>query len=170
MPLALTTVLILCVDLGTDMIPAISLAYEQPESDIMFRPPRDAEVDRLVTTKLLCFSYLQIGVFQSLAGFYTFFVVLNDYGWRMGDIPGSVFDFVAFPTERNGNEIIDSCPCGGGQDDTGNTNDDDDYVKIEDGTLVDVDNELSAEEIAACPDEDLGIPWDEVTSIFLYYI
>ena len=34
MPISLTTILILCVDLGTDMIPAISLAYEKPESDI----------------------------------------------------------------------------------------------------------------------------------------
>merc|ERR1712032_1293990 len=31
-PLPLTTVLILCVDLGTDMVPAISMAYERPES------------------------------------------------------------------------------------------------------------------------------------------
>jgi len=28
LPLPLSTVLILCVDLGTDMVPAISLAYE----------------------------------------------------------------------------------------------------------------------------------------------
>merc|ERR1711865_440959 len=62
MPLSLTPVLILCVDLGTDMIPAISLAYEKPEADIMKRPPRDQKVDRLVTKKLVCFAYLQIGV------------------------------------------------------------------------------------------------------------
>merc|ERR1711907_148207 len=40
-PLPLSTVLILCIDLGTDMVPAISLAYEKAESDIMERPPRD---------------------------------------------------------------------------------------------------------------------------------
>ena len=28
-------VMILCIDLGTDMLPAISLAYELTESDIM---------------------------------------------------------------------------------------------------------------------------------------
>jgi sodium/potassium-transporting ATPase subunit alpha len=169
MPLSLTTVLILCVDLGTDMIPAISLAYEQPEADIMLRPPRDAEVDRLVTNKLMCFSYLQIGIFQALAGFYTFFVVLNDYGWRIGDIPGSVYDFEAFPTDRKGNKIIDNCPCGGGQKDTGNTLDTDDFVKINDGTLYDPNNELSTEEIAACPDDALGIPWDEVNHSINFY-
>merc|ERR1719456_682530 len=59
LPLPLSTVLILCVDLGTDMIPAISLAYENAERDIMRRPPRSAE-DNLVTSKLICFSYFQI--------------------------------------------------------------------------------------------------------------
>lgn len=34
-PLPLTTVIILCIALGTDMAPAISLAYENPESNIM---------------------------------------------------------------------------------------------------------------------------------------
>merc|ERR1719427_2023835 len=40
-PLPLGTVTILCIDLGTDMLPAISLAYEQAESDIMKRQPRN---------------------------------------------------------------------------------------------------------------------------------
>eukprot|EP01108_Squamamoeba_japonica_P001210 TRINITY_DN1484_c0_g1_i3.p1 TRINITY_DN1484_c0_g1~~TRINITY_DN1484_c0_g1_i3.p1 ORF type:complete len:647 (+),score=436.19 TRINITY_DN1484_c0_g1_i3:160-2100(+) len=76
MPLALTTVLILCVDLGTDMVPAISLAYESAEADIMQRRPRNAKTDKLVTSRLVCFSYLQIGVMQALAGFFVFFVIL----------------------------------------------------------------------------------------------
>merc|ERR1740127_212066 len=97
MPLSLTTVLILCVDLGTDMIPAISLAYEKPEADIMERPPRNAETDRLVTDRLMCFAYLQIGVFQALAGFYSFFVVLNDYGFAASTIPGNAMAFFPYP-------------------------------------------------------------------------
>jgi len=85
-PLPLGTVLILCVDLGTDMIPAISMAWETAESDIMKRPPRNADIDRLVTKKLIVFAYLQIGVIQALAGFYTFFVVLMDYGYPAGTL------------------------------------------------------------------------------------
>jgi sodium/potassium-transporting ATPase subunit alpha len=81
-PVPLPTILILCVDLGTDMIPAISLAYEQAESDIMLRKPRNAQTDRLVTKKLISFSYLQIGVIQALAGFFTYLVVLCDYGFH----------------------------------------------------------------------------------------
>jgi sodium/potassium-transporting ATPase subunit alpha len=59
-PNPLTTILILAIDLGTDMIPAISMAYEEAEADIMQRNPRNAKTDRLVTRKLIYFSYLQV--------------------------------------------------------------------------------------------------------------
>jgi sodium/potassium-transporting ATPase subunit alpha len=88
-PLPLPTVLILCIDLGTDMIPAISLAYELKESNIMKKPPRDMNVDRLVTAKLVCFAYLQIGVMQATAGFFSYVTVLNDYGFPPHILPGA---------------------------------------------------------------------------------
>ena len=71
-PLPLSTVLILCIDLGTDMVPAISMAWETPEADIMKRKPRDQNIDRLVTRKLICFAYLQVGIIQAMAGFYSY--------------------------------------------------------------------------------------------------
>jgi sodium/potassium-transporting ATPase subunit alpha len=40
-PLPLGIVTILCIDLGADIVPAISLAYEKAEIDIMKREPRD---------------------------------------------------------------------------------------------------------------------------------
>lgn len=61
-PLPLSTVLILCIDLGTDMVPAISFAYENAELDIMSREPRNSKRDHLVNAKLISFAYLQIGV------------------------------------------------------------------------------------------------------------
>merc|ERR1719337_79958 len=45
-PLPLPTILILCIDLGTDMVPAISLAYENKEANIMKKAPRDSATDR----------------------------------------------------------------------------------------------------------------------------
>merc|ERR1712185_74936 len=81
-PLPLSTVLILCIDLGTDMVPAISFAYENPELDIMERFPRNAQRDHLVNAKLISFAYLQIGIVQASAGMYTYFLVLNDFGIR----------------------------------------------------------------------------------------
>ena len=55
------------VDLATELGPAISLAYEPPEADIMLRPPRSLKYDRLVSRNLLFYSYLTIGVFESVA-------------------------------------------------------------------------------------------------------
>jgi len=87
MPLALSTILILCIDLGTDMIPAISYAYERSEADIMEKPPRDMRTERLVNAKLIHFSYFQIGMIQAMAGFFAFFVVLNSYGFEPWMVP-----------------------------------------------------------------------------------
>uniref|UniRef100_A0A8C9TDP9 Sodium/potassium-transporting ATPase subunit alpha-1 n=1 Tax=Scleropages formosus TaxID=113540 RepID=A0A8C9TDP9_SCLFO len=60
-PLPLGTVTILCIDLGTDMVPAISLAYEAAESDIMKRQPRNPITDKLVNERLISMAYGQIG-------------------------------------------------------------------------------------------------------------
>mmetsp|Transcript_27962 Transcript_27962/g.42274 ORF Transcript_27962/g.42274 Transcript_27962/m.42274 type:complete len:1185 (+) Transcript_27962:2-3556(+) len=81
-PLPLSTVLILCIDLGTDMVPAISFAYENPELDIMDRVPRNSKRDHLVNAKLISFAYFQIGVIQASAGMYTYFLIMNDFGIR----------------------------------------------------------------------------------------
>jgi len=56
LPLPLSTILILAIDLGTDLVPAISMAYELPEADLMMRKPRDNATDRLVTIRLISYS------------------------------------------------------------------------------------------------------------------
>uniref|UniRef100_A0A8D1TIB3 Sodium/potassium-transporting ATPase subunit alpha n=1 Tax=Sus scrofa TaxID=9823 RepID=A0A8D1TIB3_PIG len=80
-PLPLGTVTILCIDLGTDMVPAISLAYEQAESDIMKRQPRNPKTDKLVNERLISMAYGQIGMIQALGGFFTYFVILAENGF-----------------------------------------------------------------------------------------
>merc|ERR1711871_133799 len=118
-PLPLTTILILCVDLGTDMVPAISMAYETPESDIMARNPRNKDTDHLVTLKLVCFAYLQIGVVQALAGFFSWITVMNDYGFAAPELPGlGAVDAWGTKTlycnTQGGvwrNNLGDACPC-----------------------------------------------------------
>lgn len=86
-PLPLTTVLILAIDLGTDIFPAISLAYEKPEWDLMKRPPRCLTKNRLLNPRLLSFSMLQLGMIQSFGGFFAYLVVLNEYGLSPGTLP-----------------------------------------------------------------------------------
>jgi sodium/potassium-transporting ATPase subunit alpha len=86
-PLPLGTVTILCIDLGTDMVPAISMAYEKAESDIMKRPPRNPFTDKLVNDRLISMAYGQIGMIQASAGFFVYFVILAENGF----LPGRLF-------------------------------------------------------------------------------
>ncbi|CAI7852243.1 unnamed protein product [Closterium sp. NIES-53] len=96
-PLALSTVLMLAICLGTDMLPAISLAYEEKESDIMDRPPRNPRRDRLVSWRLISHAYLLIGAVQTLAGFLAYLAVFNDYGFRPNMLQRIGFDFARNP-------------------------------------------------------------------------
>ncbi|KAM9512246.1 sodium/potassium-transporting ATPase subunit alpha-3-like isoform 1-T1 [Salvelinus alpinus] len=80
-PLPLGTITILCIDLGTDMVPAISLAYEAAESDIMKRQPRNPTRDKLVNERLISIAYGQIGMIQALGGFFSYFVILAENGF-----------------------------------------------------------------------------------------
>lgn len=54
--------LILSIDLITEQGPAISLAYEPAEANVMDRSPRDNATDRLVDGPLLRYSYLIYGI------------------------------------------------------------------------------------------------------------
>ncbi|KAF6292447.1 ATPase Na+/K+ transporting subunit alpha 4 [Rhinolophus ferrumequinum] len=80
--LPLGMVIILCIDLGTDMVPAISLAYEAAERDLMKRAPRNLKTDNLVNDRLIGMAYGQIGMFQAVAGFFTYFLILAENGFK----------------------------------------------------------------------------------------
>merc|ERR1712020_358534 len=88
-PLPLGTVTILCIDLGTDMVPAISMAYEKAESDIMKRQPRNPFTDKLVNERLISMAYGQIGMIQASAGFFVYFVIMAENGFRPSKLLGS---------------------------------------------------------------------------------
>lgn len=82
-PLALTVVLILSIDLGTDLLPALGLGREAPETDVMTMPPRERD-ERLLTWSILVRSYGVFGMLEAAAGFFAFFVVLDRGGWSWG--------------------------------------------------------------------------------------
>lgn len=52
----------------TLQVPAISLAYETPESDIMKRLPRNPKTDNLVNHRLIGMAYGQIGEPREVRG------------------------------------------------------------------------------------------------------
>lgn len=78
MPLSSILVIVIC--LGTDITPAISFAYEPAELDIMIRKPR-YKYEHMVTARLITFAYGQIGLMESFAAFFAYFVIMNDYGF-----------------------------------------------------------------------------------------
>ncbi|XP_057689291.1 sodium/potassium-transporting ATPase subunit alpha-3b isoform X2 [Corythoichthys intestinalis] len=92
-PLPLGTITILCIDLGTDMVPAISLAYEAAESDIMKRQPRNPFRDKLVNERLISIAYGQIGMIQALGGFFSYFVILAENGFLPSRLVGIRLDW-----------------------------------------------------------------------------
>lgn len=82
-PLALPVLLILAIDLGTDMIPAIGLGMEKPDADIMLRKPRDKHA-QLLNWRMIIRSYGFIGPLQTLFSYLIFFGILFDGGWQWG--------------------------------------------------------------------------------------
>jgi sodium/potassium-transporting ATPase subunit alpha len=86
-PLGLNAILILAIDIGTEMAPAISLAYEKAESDVMSRPPRNARTDHLVTGRTLFYWYLMAGAWETLTCLLNYFLIFNHFGIRPGDFP-----------------------------------------------------------------------------------
>lgn len=82
-PLPLTIIQILAVDLGTDMLPALALGAEKPDPEIMRRPPRPRG-ERLLNWPLLVRAYLFLGPLEAIAGMAAFFYVLHGGGWPPG--------------------------------------------------------------------------------------
>jgi len=87
LPLGLTAMQVLTIDLGTEMGPAISLAYEKAESDIMLRKPRDPLKDRLVSPALLFYSYMMAGGFLSIASFLAYMFIYAQHNIYLSDFP-----------------------------------------------------------------------------------
>jgi magnesium-transporting ATPase (P-type) len=83
-PLPLTVIQILAVDLGTDLVPALALGAEPPAKDTMQRPPRRPD-ERLLSPALLTRAYLWLGLLQAVAAMAAFFFVLDRGGWEYGD-------------------------------------------------------------------------------------
>ena len=74
--------------ISQSQFPAISLAYEKAECDIMRRPPRNPSTDRLVGGQLISHAYGQKGMLEASAGFFVFFVIMAENGFTPGLLIG----------------------------------------------------------------------------------
>jgi calcium-translocating P-type ATPase len=87
-PLPLTIIQILAVDLGTDMLPALALGAERPHRALMRQPPR-APGERLLSWPLLVRAYLWLGALEAAMAMTAYFFVLRQGGWQYGETLGA---------------------------------------------------------------------------------
>ena len=72
-PLPLTVMQILAIDLGTDMVPALGLGVEPPEEGVMDKPPRRLS-DRLLNRQLLIKAFVWYGLIEAALAMGAFFL------------------------------------------------------------------------------------------------
>ncbi len=73
-PLALTPIQILAIDLGTDLLPALALGLERPEPDVMRRPPRQRGAP-IIDRGLLLRAFLWLGLIETALCYLGFYAV-----------------------------------------------------------------------------------------------
>lgn len=83
LPLALTVMQVLAVDLGTDMAPALALGAEAPEAGLMEQPPR-SQAEPMLTLPVLLRVYGFLGLLEAGFGMAAFLVFSAVEGWSFG--------------------------------------------------------------------------------------
>jgi sodium/potassium-transporting ATPase subunit alpha len=85
-PLPLTILQILAIDLGTDMLPALALGAERPAGAVMRSPPRPRG-EPLLTSAMLWRAYAFLGPIEAAAGMTGYFFILWQGDWSWGQSP-----------------------------------------------------------------------------------
>jgi sodium/potassium-transporting ATPase subunit alpha len=81
-PLPLTVMQILAIDLGTETIPALALGVDPPEKGVMRYAPKRQK--GLIDWHLLVRGYILLGLISSVGVLFAFFYVLYGGGWHWG--------------------------------------------------------------------------------------
>ena len=97
-PLPLTALLILAIDLGTETLPALALAREPAEPGLMEQPPR-TRTDGIISRSMLVRAWAFLGTLSAALVLGGFFLVLWRAGWRLAMTPGRAHRFTT-PTFR----------------------------------------------------------------------
>ncbi|MET9881829.1 cation-transporting P-type ATPase [Streptomyces sp. NPDC006430] len=86
-PLPLTVLQILAIDLGTETLPALALGRERAEPGTMNRPPRPSS-QSVISRDMLIRSWGYLGAVSAVLVMGAFFYVLWRAGWHPGDATG----------------------------------------------------------------------------------
>jgi calcium-translocating P-type ATPase len=87
-PLPLTVLQLLAFDVGTETLPALALGREPAEAGVMDRPPRPRS-EGVIRTPMLVRAWLFLGLIAATLQMGSFFWVLLDGGWHLGDPVGA---------------------------------------------------------------------------------
>jgi P-type Ca2+ transporter type 2C len=82
-PLPLTVMQILAIDLGTDTLPALALGMSPSESDVMNIPPRSRK-ERLLNLPVFFRGYVYLGLVEAALIMSGYFWALYTGGWHWG--------------------------------------------------------------------------------------
>ncbi|MBL6279866.1 cation-transporting P-type ATPase [Micromonospora fiedleri] len=82
-PLPLTVLQILAIDLGTETLPALALGREPAEPGLMNRPPR-RRTERVIDRRMLLRAWAFLGLVSAVLVMAGFFAVLLAGGWTPG--------------------------------------------------------------------------------------
>jgi magnesium-transporting ATPase (P-type) len=86
-PLPLTVLQILAIDLGTDILPALALSREPAEPGLMDRPPRPRK-EGIIRGAMLLRAWAFLGAISAVLVMGGFLLVLHQAGWHPGDPTG----------------------------------------------------------------------------------
>ncbi len=84
-PLPLSVIQILTIDLGSDMLPGLALGSEKPEDDIMNRPPVGKN-EQILDAEVFKRGYFFLGAIEGVAAMVAFLGFLFLSGWHYGDL------------------------------------------------------------------------------------
>jgi magnesium-transporting ATPase (P-type) len=82
-PLPLTLLQILTIDLLTDQVPALALGLERPEPGVMQRPPKKPG-EPILTFGMIIKAYVFLGPLAAGIGLFGFFYRYVEAGWHFG--------------------------------------------------------------------------------------
>ncbi|KAN0129017.1 sodium-potassium ATPase [Lactarius tabidus] len=98
-PQMLSNIQMILICVATDVLPALSMCFEPPESGLLSRPPRNVRKDRLANFRLLLHAYGFLGVLESLCAMSMSFWYLQVNGVPFSSLAGKFGNYPAALTQ-----------------------------------------------------------------------
>ena len=84
-PLPLSVIQIISIDLGSDMLPGLALGSERPEKNIMNQPPVSRK-GKILDREVFLRGYFFLGLIEATAAMAAFLFFLLLHGWQYGTV------------------------------------------------------------------------------------